>query len=482
MSLTNSNTYIEPTAATAIGTARGYQNDNFRSLLSNFYSTAVPTSVNLTADSTALAVPDGMLFRHETNGALYVSDSVNKQNAPLGGNFTRVGIGNRVEANLTVLQSNASTYEIGELAATIDPTNASLYLCKDNTGTFATDFVDISTPANYVIDGLGDVTITATTTTVGELVAETSANVQGSIYTDNYLIHNADSDTYLGFSANDTIVLRTGGVNRMTVNSSGASTFTGEVFIPSKLTHSGDTDTYLNFGTNTLSLYTGGSNRLHINSAGNIGINTSSPDYLLDVQKTGDTILRVKALSSGTGNDDDAVLLLDSTENGESEIRFRHNTTQKARIEWTQAVNNFNIVTEAGTLAPIDLQPNNVLALRATSDGYIGIGGMSSPTEALHVTGNGLFSGNVTAYSDIRLKTNVSTIDNALEKVLKLRGVYYDKEGSRNIGVIAQEIEQTLPEVVVDGEYKSVAYGNIVGILIEAIKELETQIQQLKNN
>ena len=96
------------------------------------------------------------------------------------------------------------------------------------------------------------------------------------------------------------------------------------------------------------------------------------------------------------------------------------------------------------------------------------------------VFGNITASQNVTAYSDERLKTNVRTIDNALDKVSNMRGVYFDKDGAASTGVIAQEVEKVLPEVVFDGEYKSVAYGNIVGILIEAIKELKNEIELLK--
>lgn len=89
--------------------------------------------------------------------------------------------------------------------------------------------------------------------------------------------------------------------------------------------------------------------------------------------------------------------------------------------------------------------------------------------------------GNVTAYSDERLKSNVRTIDNALDKVNKMRGVYFEKDGKGGTGVIAQEIERVLPEVVLTGEeYKSVAYGNIVGVLIEAIKQLKSEIEELK--
>ena len=97
------------------------------------------------------------------------------------------------------------------------------------------------------------------------------------------------------------------------------------------------------------------------------------------------------------------------------------------------------------------------------------------------VAGNFVASGNVTAYSDERLKSNIETIPNALEKVNALRGVTFDKDGERGLGVIAQEVEKVLPEVVLEGEeYKSVAYGNIVGVLIEAVKELTKEVEDLK--
>ena len=97
---------------------------------------------------------------------------------------------------------------------------------------------------------------------------------------------------------------------------------------------------------------------------------------------------------------------------------------------------------------------------------------------------NMIVQGNVTALSDIRFKENVRTIDGGLSLVDQLRGVRYNKKGSAvdQIGVIAQEMEEVLPEVVItDGDgVKSVAYGNIVGVLIEAIKELKAEIDQLK--
>jgi len=92
-------------------------------------------------------------------------------------------------------------------------------------------------------------------------------------------------------------------------------------------------------------------------------------------------------------------------------------------------------------------------------------------------------SGDVTAFSDMRIKHDIETIEGALAKVSDMRGVYFKRNnGEAGTGVIAQEIENILPAVVKDGEYKSVAYGNMVGILIEAIKELKAEVEKLKES
>ena len=88
-------------------------------------------------------------------------------------------------------------------------------------------------------------------------------------------------------------------------------------------------------------------------------------------------------------------------------------------------------------------------------------------------------SGDVTAFSDKRLKDNIETLDGS--KVFEMRGVSFTKDGRNSSGVIAQEIEVIAPELVhTDNEYKSVAYGNLVGYLIEAIKILKKEINELK--
>ena len=109
----------------------------------------------------------------------------------------------------------------------------------------------------------------------------------------------------------------------------------------------------------------------------------------------------------------------------------------------------------------------------------------TAPSYPLDVTGTIRATGDVIAYSDIRVKENIKTIDNALDKIKALRGVEYNKidNPEKSIGVIAQEIEEVIPEVVKEDEQgmKSVAYGNITAVLIEAIKEQQKQIDELKS-
>lgn len=100
------------------------------------------------------------------------------------------------------------------------------------------------------------------------------------------------------------------------------------------------------------------------------------------------------------------------------------------------------------------------------------------------VTGNITASGTVTANSDIKLKANITPIQNALEKLTQIRGVEYDRidrDNERQIGVIAQEVEAVIPELVSDNfGTKAVAYGNMTAVLIEAIKEQQVMINNLK--
>tara|TARA_A100001388_G_scaffold248943_1_gene209326 strand:+ start:17998 stop:19206 length:1209 start_codon:yes stop_codon:yes gene_type:complete len=117
---------------------------------------------------------------------------------------------------------------------------------------------------------------------------------------------------------------------------------------------------------------------------------------------------------------------------------------------------------------------------------------------SLDISGNLIVNQNITAYgtpSDIKLKENIEVIDNALDKVKQLKGITYDlkSDGNRLTGLIAQDLEKVLPEAVytsktianekegeVAEEHLAIRYGNTVGLLVEAIKELEARVKELE--
>ena len=116
----------------------------------------------------------------------------------------------------------------------------------------------------------------------------------------------------------------------------------------------------------------------------------------------------------------------------------------------------------------------------------IGIG-TTNPTSKLHIIGDVLVGGGVsatqfTSLSDSRYKKNVVTISDSLDKVEKLRGVRFDwkESGLPSYGVFAEELQEVLPELVYGNDPKTVNYNGIVGVLIEAIKEQQVRIEELE--
>jgi hypothetical protein len=122
-------------------------------------------------------------------------------------------------------------------------------------------------------------------------------------------------------------------------------------------------------------------------------------------------------------------------------------------------------------------------------NGQDGGSGITALTLDMSEAGAATFNNNVTAYSDVRLKSDIETIDHGLDKVEQMRGVTYirndNEKGGQQVGVIAQEIEEILPQVVLTADdemgTKSVDYGRITAVLIEAVKELSAKVKELEN-
>ena len=105
-------------------------------------------------------------------------------------------------------------------------------------------------------------------------------------------------------------------------------------------------------------------------------------------------------------------------------------------------------------------------------------------TAGIDVSGRIVADSDITAYSDERLKKDIKTIEGALDKTKALRGVEFTRiaDDTKSIGVVAQELEEVLPELVLtdDEGMKSVNYAQITGLLIEAVKELSAKVEELE--
>ena len=153
-----------------------------------------------------------------------------------------------------------------------------------------------------------------------------------------------------------------------------------------------------------------------------------------------------------------------------ADIKFKDAGTQIGQIE--MASTSFNIrsmVSDADLLFKGNDGGSTIIAL----------------TLDMSEAGAATFNNNVTAFSDERLKDNIETLEDGLAKVEQLRGVTYTRDGKENIGVIAQEVEKILPEIVLTADdemgTKSVDYSRITAVLIEAVKELSAKVKELEN-
>lgn len=194
--------------------------------------------------------------------------------------------------------------------------------------------------------------------------------------------------------------------------------------------------------------------RMRITSAGAIGMNTSSPNST--------TVLTLQESGTLSG----AISFLN------------RNSTQRFSIAIDAAAVDdkyFSIIDNSAASVRLAITPGGNCLLGTTTDNG----------ERLYVSGAIRATGTITANSDINLKKNLLKIENALEKVEQINGYTYEfkaDDSKRHAGVIAQEIQTVLPEIVNKGNdgILGVEYGNISALLIEAIKEQNIKIKNLE--
>ena len=303
------------------------------------------------------------------------------------------------------------------------------------------NLVDNAATANTVAgrNGSGDI--------FARLIRQTYAN-QSTISGGLVFRVNNSTDNYLRVCS-DTSAIRT----FLGAAPSASPTFTGNLTIPDAIVHTGDTNTYIQFQSADLfrvviagaEVQEWGNNYTKLNDNDTLRLGTGS-DFRMHFNGA-DTFFRNYAHANGD------IIFQGETSGG---------TNQNILIMKTDSTRTYNILYE-----------NSQERLRTVSTG-------------VNITGALVATGDVTAFSDITLKENIEVIPNSLDKVSQLRGVTFTRKDlddkSRKSGVIAQDVEKVLPEVVTTNEdgIKTVAYGNLVGLLIESIKELKAEVAELK--
>ena len=259
-------------------------------------------------------------------------------------------------------------------------------------------------------------------------------------------------------------------------------------------------------------------NTLYVDSTNNrVGVGTTSPSDLLHIYSgsSGATpSVNTRVLIEDAGN---AALqiLTGTTSNGQ--ILFGDSgSAAVGRVQYEHATNDMAFYTNGSEAARIDssgtvyfkdggssnpairflndtdtgiFRPSaNTIAFtnggsesaRIDSSGRVGIG-QTPTTDLLEVNGD-VRAVDFNATSDERLKSNIRKIEGALDKVCQMNGMHYVLDGKEASGVIAQNVQTVAPEAVADeGEYMTVAYNQLIGYLIEAVKELKTEVEELKN-
>ncbi len=196
--------------------------------------------------------------------------------------------------------------------------------------------------------------------------------------------------------------------------------------------------------SNYMALSANGTERLRIDSSGNVGIGRSSPTRHLSVNGS------IQFASGGV------------IEAGTSALNTYIAGVEGASGRWAFATNGSE-------------------RMRIDSSGNVGIG--VTPSYKLHVAGDIYATGNVTAYSSAVAKDDITTIPNALDLVEQLRGVSFKwKEGGKKaVGLIYEEVKEVIPELTSDeGGHVGVAYQNSVALLIEAVKTLSAKVKELE--
>jgi hypothetical protein len=354
------------------------------------------------------------------------------------------------------------------------------------------------------------------------IVESTAGSILGQLVADNG--YSGGASVVLGARSNHPLVFTTNNTNRLTIATSGAATFSGNITGQNGIYQSnaadaiasnrydtyngGGTEMEFNFPASGAVVWKNGSERMRLNASGNVGIGTSSPSTF-----SGNTVVSINNSAGG------AVLELQS--NGTSAFRmatsssdsalweprnvpvlFATNGTERMRIGSSGGVESRNMSSTGSGFAALSANSfagagfYHASLTSAGTGWYHFIGqsgdGSSITTNNILIFGNGNVqntNNSYGAFSDVKLKENIIDATPKLNDLLKVKIRNYNLIGdeTKQIGVIAQELETIFPALVEeiqdkdsDTTTKSVKYSVFVPMLIKAIQEQQAQIEELK--
>lgn len=213
----------------------------------------------------------------------------------------------------------------------------------------------------------------------------------------------------------------------------------------------------------------------------------------------GTTAISINTNNSITFNNGGAGGASGSTFNGGSSLTISYNTigapsTTGANASGTWGINITGSASSASSATnatnstyvnitdDVSSAATHYLYMGTSTSGNSQVKSSSSGLSFQPSTGNLTTSGDITAYSDKRLKTDLNQISDALDKLCKLTGYTFTRIDTKQkqTGLLAQDVKEVLPEAVLEGQYLSVAYGNLAGLIVEAIKELKERVDILE--
>ena len=304
------------------------------------------------------------------------------------------------------------------------------------TGVASTDNIQTATPANF----LSNVNI-AGITTCQALTVSGNLTVDGTTTTINSTTLTVDDKT---------IVIASGAADSSAADGAGISIDGASATI--LYSHSG-TKFVSNKPFEATSFSGDGSGLTGVASTDNISTNTVA-NFLNGISVAG--------ITTATNQ---IVLESDDGTPGRLDFYCESSNAHYTRVQ-SQAHSNYS---------------GNVTVTLPAVSGTVIVGGAVTNTSNINTTGN-ISATNFNSTSDVALKQDVSVIDNALEMISQLEGVSWKwKESLKpSLGVTAQNVEEVAPELVSNGSHKSVNYNGLIGILIEAVKELKSEVDELK--